>query len=96
MFEHKYTNGKNYGKVKDYWHYTGKYRGAAHSICNLKYSIPKEIHVVFHNGLNYDHHFNIEKLAKKGDRLINELRVIILTSCVYCTSYKLPLAYELR
>ena len=39
---------KNYRKVKDQCHYTGKYRGAAHSICNLKYSIPKEFPAVFH------------------------------------------------
>ena len=45
MFEQKYTNDKNYCKVKDHCHYTGKYRGATHSIFNLKYSkrnIPKE------------------------------------------------------
>ena len=34
-------------------HYTGKYRGAAHSIFNLKYSIPREIPVLFHNGSNH-------------------------------------------
>ena len=37
-------------KVRDHCHYTGKYRGAAHSICNLRYKIPREIPVVFHNG----------------------------------------------
>ena len=37
-------------KVRDHCHYTGKYRGAAHSSCNLRYKIPKEIPVVFHNG----------------------------------------------
>ena len=40
---------KNY-KVRDHCHYTGKYRGAAHNMCNLRYKIPKEIPVVFHNG----------------------------------------------
>ena len=42
-FEHKYTDNKDNCKVKDYCHYTGQYRGSTHSICNLKYSIPKEI-----------------------------------------------------
>ena len=47
-------NNKNYHKVKDYSHYTGKYRGAAHDICNLRYKILKEISVVFHNCSTYD------------------------------------------
>ena len=51
-------------KVRDHCHYTGKYRGAAHSICNLRYRIPKEIPVVFHNGSTYDYHFIIIQLAK--------------------------------
>ena len=50
-------------KVRDHCHYTGKYRGAAHSICNLRYKIPKEIPVVFHNGSSYDYHFIIKQLA---------------------------------
>ena len=32
---------KKYHEVKDDCHYTGKYRGAAHNICNLRYKIPK-------------------------------------------------------
>ena len=52
-------------KVKDHCHYTGKYKGAAHSICNLRYKIPKETHVVFHNGSTYDYHFIIKQLAKE-------------------------------
>ena len=52
-------------KVKDHFHYTGKYRGDAHDICNLRYKIPKEIPVVFHNGSAYDYHFIIKELAEE-------------------------------
>ena len=37
------TGDKKYYKVKDHCRYTGKYRGAAYNICNLRYKIPKEI-----------------------------------------------------
>ena len=40
----------NYWKVRDYCHYTGKYRDAAHGICILKFDVTNEIPVVFHNG----------------------------------------------
>ena len=55
---------KNY-KVRDHCHYTGKYRGAAHNICNLRYKVPKEIPTVFHNGCIYDYHFIIKELVKE-------------------------------
>ena len=35
-----------YHKVQDHCHYTGKYRVAAHNICNFRYKIPKEIPVI--------------------------------------------------
>ena len=40
-FGDKYTNDKKYCIVTDHCHYTGKYRSAANSICNLKYNISK-------------------------------------------------------
>ena len=52
-------------KVRDHCHYTGKYRRAGHSSCNLNYKIPKEIPVVFHNGSTYHYHFIIKQLAKE-------------------------------
>ena len=55
---------KNY-KIRDHCHYTGKYRGAAHNICKLRYKIPKEIQIVFHNGSTYDYHFIIKELVKE-------------------------------
>ena len=61
----KITKNKNYRKVRVHCHYTSKYRGAAHSICYLKFNLPNEIPVVFHNGSNYDYQFIIKELANE-------------------------------
>ena len=58
-------NLKTRKKVRDHCHYTRKFRGAAHSECNLRYKVPKEIPVVFHNGSTYDYHFIIKQLAEE-------------------------------
>ena len=58
-------SNKRYHKVRDHCHYTGKYRGAAHDICNVRYKIPKEIPVVFHNGSTYDYHFVMKELPEE-------------------------------
>ena len=50
-------------KVRDYCHYTGLYRGPAHSLCNLRYKIPSYIPVVFHNLSGYDAHLFIRELG---------------------------------
>ena len=55
---------ETYCKVRDHCHYTGEHKGAAQSICNLKYNVPNKIPIVFHNGSNYDYHFIIKKLAE--------------------------------
>ena len=47
-------------KVRDHCHYSGIYRQAAHSLCNLQYKIPSYMPVVFHNLSGYD---TIKKLA---------------------------------
>ena len=60
--ENEKNKFKLYQKISDHFHYTGKFRGAAHSICNLKFKVPKEIPVVLHNSLTYDCHFT--ELAK--------------------------------
>ena len=41
--ENKDVKGKKYSKVRDHCHYTGEYRGASDSTCNLKYSVPKSV-----------------------------------------------------
>ena len=57
--------GKKCCKVRNLCPYTGEYRGAAHSICSLKFSVPKIIPIVFHNRSNYDYHFIIKDLAEE-------------------------------
>ena len=56
-------------KVRDHCHYSGKYRGAAHSLCNLQYKIPSYIPVVFHNLAGYHTHMFIKELAKHGSKM---------------------------
>ena len=46
-------NDKKHYKVKD------------NNICNLRYKIPKEIPIVFHNGSTCDYHFTIKELVKE-------------------------------
>ena len=64
----KFAKDKKYGKVRDHCHYAGKYRSAAHSICNSKFNAPIETPVVFHRGSNYDYHFIIKELANEFER----------------------------
>ena len=61
----KFTKDKNYRKVRGHCHCVGKYRGAAQSICNLKFNMPNEIPIVFHSGSNYDYHFIIKELVNE-------------------------------
>ena len=42
-FRNKYLKDKKYSKVWDHCHYTGEYKDAVHSICNLNYSVPQKI-----------------------------------------------------
>ena len=49
-------------RVRDHCHFTGRYRGAACNICNLKYRKPNNISVFFHNLSGYDSHLFIKKL----------------------------------
>ena len=57
-----FGKGKN-RKVRDHCHYTGKFRGAAHQSCNLKFQRPKFTPVFFHNLQNYDAHLFVRALG---------------------------------
>ena len=54
----------NFRKDSDHDHYTGKYRGAAHSLCNLRYLEQRNITIGMHNGSNYDFHLTSIGLQK--------------------------------
>ena len=56
---------QKYHKISGHFHYTGRYRGPALCVCNLRYKTPKEIPIVFHNGSTYDYHFITKELAKE-------------------------------
>ena len=62
---------KIYRKGRDHRNYTGEFRGDAHSICNLKYNLPKKIPIVSQNGCNYDYHFIQKELVEELKKLLN-------------------------
>ena len=64
-FENRYFKDKKYRKIRDHCHYTGQYRGAAHSLFNLDYSVPNKIPIVSNNGPNYEYYFVIKELAEE-------------------------------
>ena len=58
-------DNKKYHKVRDYCHYAGKYREAAHSVCKLSYKTPNEIPILFLNSFTYGYCLVIKELAKE-------------------------------
>ena len=50
-------------RVRDHCDLSGKFRGAAHEVSNLKYKVPKLFPVVFHNLSAYDSHLFIKTLG---------------------------------
>lgn len=58
----KFINGEK--KVRDHCHATGKYRGAAHNLCNANFRISKKVSVFFHNLKGYDSHFIVQAMTK--------------------------------
>ena len=90
-FEDKNAKDKKYWKVRNRCHYRSKYRGAAHSICNLKYSIPKEIAIIFQNECNYDYHFTIKELAEEFEGQFTCLR----ENTKKCITFSVPIEKEI-
>ena len=54
-----------YTKVADHCHLTGRFRGAAHEICNLKAKVPEFTPVFMHNLDGYDSHLFIKNMGNE-------------------------------
>ncbi|XP_077255644.1 uncharacterized protein LOC143893804 [Temnothorax americanus] len=80
----------NYNRVRDHCHLTGRYRGPAHSTCNLNYKDSHFIPVLFHNLSGYDAHFIIKEIVVAFKGSIDVLP-ITKENCV--ASYGLDPAY---
>ena len=81
---------KKYRKVRDHCHYTGEYRGAAYSICHLKYTVPTKISIAFHNGSNYDYHFIVKELTKDFEKQLTCLE----ENTEKCITFTVPIEEE--
>ena len=81
----------NDDKVRDHCHFTGRYRGAAHNSCNLKYKKPNFTPVVFHNLAGYDSHLFIKELGFSEGNIncipSNEEKYINFTKRIQVGSY---------
>ena len=68
LCEQPFTEGTELRKVRDHDHITGKYRGAAHNICNIncKQRSSSFVPIFFHNFSGYDCHLIFEELLTEA------------------------------
>ena len=93
-------------KVKDHCHYTGRFRGASHNSCNLKYKKPKFIPVIFHNLSGYDSHLfiknlgytdgNIDCIPNNEEKYISFTKNTVTGSCTNKEGKTKPIKHKIR
>ena len=79
MPKYKSKIRRDYRKVRDHDHFTGKFRGAAHSKCNIKLQVRREnvkIPIFFHNLQKYDGHIIVNGLADLAE--LDEEGVLVI------------------
>lgn len=64
---HKFTSNDKI--VADHDHFTGKYRGPAHNMCNLNTKNCPFVPIIFHNLSGYDSHLFIKELSAVCGRI---------------------------
>ena len=50
--------------VRDHCHVTGKYRGSAHTDCNLSYRLTNKIYVIFHNLSGHNSYLIMQEIGE--------------------------------
>jgi len=55
--------------VREHCHFSGQFRGAAHSKCNLLFRKPKHVPVIFRKLSGYDSHLFIQSLGKTREKI---------------------------
>ena len=63
--EDKHIKDTKYREITDHYHYTGEYRGAARTICDLKYIISKKITKNVYNVSDYGYHCIRKTVCKR-------------------------------
>ena len=80
-------------KVRDHCHFCTKYRGAAHSKCNLKNQTDRDVIVAMHNSRRYDTHLVMQKMGIVANNRGFKLDVIAKSSEDYI-SFSLVMKHE--
>ena len=62
IYDNDYVDGDVKGS--DHFHITGKYRGSAHTDCNITVKLNHKASIAFNSLKNYDSHFILEELGK--------------------------------
>ena len=87
-----FNDNEKYHKVRDYCHYAGEYRGAAHNACYLSYKTTKEIPLGFHNVSKNEYHFIIKELAEEFEGKFECLG----ENTKKCITFSVPIKIELE
>ena len=70
----EFTFGHEKGlKVRDHCHFTGKFRGVLHNVCNLRAKRVWRIPIFFHNLSSFDSHLFVKELSDNGNTNVNAI-----------------------